>query len=193
MRIVRHGQRRLCRRRSALLMAGDPAAGAVVAPRRRPLARELGRRRGPRVLGAPDRRAEGVAARRRRRGRRPGYAAGRSSSAPRRLTRRSAATPRRSRCSRSAAGPRRATSPRRCAAATTSRATSPTRLACIAANDVTATASAVGSVVTSFETRDEFLEDVRGRRHGARARSARAAARHRRAAAGLADAAGSSS
>ena len=64
-------------------------------------------------------------------------------------------------CSRSAAGARHGMSRSRCASATTSRTTSATQLAFIAAHDVIGYIEAVESVVESFETREEFLEDVR--------------------------------
>ncbi len=78
----------------------------------------------------------------------------------RRRLRRSAATPRRSPCSPSAAGPMPDTSPSRCAAATTFRSDVADALAFIAAHDVIGYCESVESVVTSFETRGEFLEDI---------------------------------
>ena len=51
-------------------------------------------------------------------------------------------------------------SPRRSASATTSPPTSPTRCATLAAEDRLGYVLAVESVLESFETRDEYLEDV---------------------------------
>ena len=53
-------------------------------------------------------------------------------------------------------------------------------LAFIAAEDVVGYVEAVEAVLESFETRDEYLEDMPGRGHGARAPGARRPARHGR-------------
>ena len=106
----------------ALLMAGDPDAAGRGSPCRGALARELGCGAAPRLVGPAGRRAQGGAARGRRRGRRGARALDARARRGRPPHRRSAATRRRSRCSRSAVGRRRGTSPSRCAAATTFRA-----------------------------------------------------------------------
>ena len=138
-------------------MPGDPSAADWL---RRAAARwrESWQRR--RLLGAADRRAEGVAARRRRRRRRGARAL---DARARRAHRRVADRPlrgRRSRCSRSA----RWTEARHVAESLRERDDFPhdvaDALAIIAAHDVVDYAQALDSVVTSFETREDFLEEA---------------------------------
>ena len=141
-----------------LLMVGDPDAAEWLAPRGRLLARELA---GRRVVGAADRRDEGVAARRRR-GRRPrSTRTGRSSSAPSRSE---------SPIGRYAAALallvlERWADARHVADSLRERDDFPhdvaDALAYISAQDVVGYAEAIESVVESFETRSEYLEDAR--------------------------------
>ena len=141
-------------------MAGDAAAAGLASAGCGPLARELGRWRAARRLGAAGRRAEGFAPRGRRGGRRGARALDAGARrrdggvADRPLRRR----PRAARARALGGGPaRRRAAPR---SQTTSRATLPTRLASIAAARRAGYAAAVGSVVASFETREAYLEDV---------------------------------
>ena len=152
-------------------MAGDERPGEWLRRAAGALARELGCRRGPRCLGPPDRRAEGVAARGRRRGRR---GARPLDARARRGDRRVADRPVRRRARAALARPLARGAPRgasRCASATTSRTTSPTRSRSSRPATLSGYVEAVESVVESFETRDGVPRGRAGRRHGARART----------------------
>ena len=112
-------------------------------------------------MGTSDRRAQGLAARPRRQ--RPSDGLRALDARARRRDRRVSDRPLRrdTRAARARTlGGRTPPRPSRCAAATTSRATSPTHSRSSQRTTSSATAEAVESVVTSFETREEFLEDV---------------------------------
>ena len=95
-----------------------------------------------------------------------------------RPSRRSAATRRRSRCSCSGAGTTAPSSPRLSGRDDFPPAW-PRRLPRSPPATLTGTNRRVEAVLASFETREDYLEDVAGRRHRARARPARAAPRPR--------------
>ena len=159
----------------ALLMEGRRGRGRrVVRPRGRPLPREL-RRRAARTAGA------GRSGRSSRScwhwdARRGGGTLGARRGRRRTRSRRSAATPARSRCSFSAttSGARvladAIRDPRRLSAGRRRRSRLPRRQRRGRIH------RAVEAVLKSFERRDEYLEDLPGRRHGARPAGARRAA-----------------
>ena len=137
----------------------DRGGRRVARPRRRALPREL-RRCAAGQLGPADRRDQGARARRRLGRRGGGCALGARGRRREQREPDRPATPRRWRCSCSATTRKHACTPTRSASRDDFPADVGDALAFLAAQDVVGYTEAVEVVLESFETRDEYLEDM---------------------------------